>query len=99
MADVIVTHSPGNLTANPDQVVKKRGQKVVIEFDPPLTWTGAAKTKESPSAGNPASASWLQRTNNGNKIVITVNTTTIGFYKYDITVAGVGTLDPGIRVI
>lgn len=95
---VTVNHAAGYLSAHPEYIDMCAGQRITINVAPPVD-QGAARTAPA-GKGNPEDANWLSsRNGNENRIVIDIpNGTAYGTYKYSITIDGVGTLDPRVRV-
>jgi hypothetical protein len=93
-----VIHAPAFLVAHPEYLVVCAGQRVVINVVPAVP-PGAATT--APAEKNPGPSDWLRSENReGDTTIIQVPDDAIpGDYKYSITIAGVGTLDPrfGVR--
>jgi hypothetical protein len=86
-----LTHSPAGLAISSHEVTLCRGSRLTIHIVPPVG-RGRART----SGRKP----WLNATNRRRKdrIVLTAREP-IGTFKYTITIKGVGTIDPGVRVV
>lgn len=95
--NITVRQAPAFLDVFPEYIEVCRGRTVTINIAPPVD-PGSARTE--PASGCPG-AEWLKRENReGDKIVIEIpETADLGDYKYSITIAGVGTLDPRFRII
>jgi hypothetical protein len=101
---VTVNHGPAFLIAYPEYIQVCEGQTITIRIRPRVR-AGDAKTQQG--RGNPAVASWLDRDNKDHaaEIRIEVPEKTVPekkrdiVFKYSIGIAGVGTLDPRVRVV
>lgn len=102
---VKVTSKRGELTARPECITVERGSSFTLQLrDRPAA--GRARTR--PDTDKNPGAGWLQRANDeGRDIVISVPPgepaaelcdDTGCYYKYEIEVDDVGTLDPRVRV-
>lgn len=96
---VTVNHAAGFLTAHPEYIEMCAGQRLTINVAPPVD-KGAART--APAKSNP-DATWLDSRKGAeedeDKIVIDIpEGTKYDEYKYSITIDGVGTLDPRVRI-
>ena len=94
---VTVFQSTGFLAVYPEYIHVCEGQSLTIKAVP----RAAGTVQTSPARGNPAADSWLSgRAERGGTVVIRVpEGATEGVYKYNITVEGVGTLDPRVSVV
>lgn len=88
---VTVNYASGVFIVNPNDVEVCQGKMVFIKLVPPPD-NGKAKTTH-PNEG------WLNKSNSGDTITIDTAPAEKGDYKYSITIEGVGTLDPGVRVV
>jgi hypothetical protein len=96
---VTVNHARGFLAAHPEYIVVCQGQRILINLVPPVE-RGSART--TPAEEHAIGSPWLSGENREDrrKIVIQIPAGTVepGEYKYNITIDGVGTLDPRVRV-
>ena len=94
---VTVFQSIGFLAVYPEYIHVCDGRSLTIKAVP----RAAGGVQISPARGNPEADSWLSGSaEEGGTVVITVpERTTEGVYKYNITVEGVGTLDPRVSVV
>lgn len=95
---VTVNHAAGFLVAHPEYIEMCSGQSFTIHVVPPVD---EGKARTTPGKGTPDDANWLNSNNEKerNKIVIDIpKGTPYDEYKYSITIDGVGTLDPRVRV-
>jgi hypothetical protein len=94
---VSVFQSTGFLAVYPEYMHVCVGQSITVKAVPQAVGT----VQISPVRGNPAEDSWLSGTSErGGTVVISVpEGATEGVYKYNITVEGVGTLDPRVSVV
>jgi hypothetical protein len=94
---VTVNHAPAFLVAYPEYLVVCPGQQIVVNIVPAVP-SGSAAT--APAEKNPGLSGWLQSENReGGRIVLQIPEGTVaGEYKYSITIEGVGTLDPRVRI-
>lgn len=94
---VTVFQSPGFLAVYPEYIHVCAGRSFAVKAVPRAA--GAIRT--SPERGNPAADGWLSGTaESGGEVVITIpESTPEGVYKYNVTVDGVGTLDPRVSVV
>jgi hypothetical protein len=96
---VTVNHARGFLTAHPEYIVVCEGQKILINLVPPVE-QGSART--TPAEEHVDSAPWLNSENGEDrrKVVVQIPAENVEsvVYKYNITIDGVGTLDPRVRV-
>lgn len=95
---VTVFHGYAFLAVYPPTIDVCREQQITVKMIPKVR-AGAART--SPGERDKERASWLGReASSRGKIVIEVPTSAeLRTYKYNITVDGVGTLDPSARVV
>jgi hypothetical protein len=95
---VTVFHGPAFLAAYPETIDVCRGQEITVTVTPKVP-AGAART--SPGERYRESGAWLggEASSGGNIVIEIPNTVELGTYKYNITVDGVGTLDPTARVV
>jgi hypothetical protein len=95
---VTVNHARGFLTAHPEYILVCKGQRILIDLTPPVE-RGSARTTP---ANDEAGSRWLASENREDhgRIVIQVPSDDVepGEFKYNITIDGVGTLDPRVRV-
>ena len=91
-----VTHSPGGLNITPHEIPVCAGFDITIHLAPEVE-IGNAKTR--PKSGT--TADWLKKENEApDKIVIKVpRGLDTKLYQFKITIKGVGTIDPGVRVV
>ncbi len=97
---VRLRHVAGFLAANPEYIEICREQVLTVQIVPPAGMGRARTAGGMGSSG--AAAAWLNQSGNtaGNRILITVpEMAALDEYKYSITVDGVGTLDPRLRVV
>jgi hypothetical protein len=97
--NVTVLHARGFLTAHPEYIVVCPGQRILIKVVPPVD-PGQARTM---AGGENQEARWLNSTNkqDRHRTIIQIpdaKDVEEGEYKYSITIDGVGTLDPRVRV-
>jgi hypothetical protein len=94
---VTVNHAPAFLVAYPEYLVACAGQKIVVNVIPSVR-PGSATT--APADRSPGPSDWLRSENlKGGQTVIQIpEGTAAGEYKYSITIEGVGTLDPRVRI-
>jgi hypothetical protein len=95
---VTVNHARGFLAAHPEYIVVCPGQSILINLVPPVE-RGSART--TPAEEHVDSAPWLNSENGEDRRNVVVQIPTDvepGEYKYNITIDGVGTLDPRVRV-
>jgi len=95
---VTVFHGYAFLAAYPPTIDVCRGQQITVKMIPNVR-AGTART--SPGERDKERGAWLGReASSRGKIVIAVPTSVeLRTYKYNITVDGVGTLDPSARVV
>lgn len=94
---VTIFQSTGFLAVYPEYIHVCAGRALTVKAVPQST--GAVQT--APERGNPAADNWLSaRGERGGAAVIRIpEDATEGVYKYNITVEGVGTLDPRVSVV
>jgi len=94
---VTVFQSTGFLAVYPEYIHICDGRSFTIKSVP----RAAGTVQTSPVRGNPGADSWLGGTaeKGGNVVIMVPEDTTEGVYKYNITVEGVGTLDPRVSVV
>lgn len=96
---VTVNYRAANLRASPELAEVCPGGTLTVRLRPPAA---AGRAHTAPGPENPG-ANWLAgRTSKGDRIdlVLDENEVEVGeTYKYSITIEGIGTLDPRVRVI
>jgi hypothetical protein len=96
---VTVNHGPAFLIAYPEYIEVCAGQTITVQVTPRVP-AGEAATMQG--SGDPVEASWLNNRNRSesSEILIEVpEAAAYAVYKYSIRIAGVGTLDPRVRVV
>lgn len=94
---VTVFQSPGFLAVYPEYIHVCAGLTFTVKAVPRASGT----IRTSPGRGNPAADSWLSGAadRGGDVVIIVPEATPEGVYKYNVTVEGVGTLDPRVSVV
>lgn len=91
---VTVNHAAGYLAAHPEHLEVCAGQTIVIDIRPPVD-AGSART----TPAGEREPEWLRARNGERGIEMRVpEDADYRTYKYNITIEGVGTLDPRVTV-
>lgn len=94
---VTVFQSTGFLAVYPEYIHVCAGRSITVKAVPRAPGT----VRTIPERGNPAADDWLsaEGEKGGTAVIRIPESATEGVYKYNITVEGVGTLDPRVSVV